>query len=164
MNPFKGRPLYTWFFGGLVCFVGALCLLAWFRPDPSAIAAPKPETTEPASDPSPAAKASPSFADLVGDIAFAPLKSNKIITASAVLDPPIPAPLATVAAAEASAPQSPSPCEITVRRLAGATRAPVRESIFDDIEAKYELIRVNDNQRFLAIKSACVKRGPSKRG
>jgi hypothetical protein len=46
-------------------------MLAWFRPDPSAIAAPKPETTEPASDPSPAAKASPSFADLVGDIAFA---------------------------------------------------------------------------------------------
>jgi hypothetical protein len=51
-----------------------------------------------------------------------------------------------------------------VRRLAGATRAPVRESIFDDIEAKYELIRVNDNQRFLAIKSACVKRDHPKRG
>jgi hypothetical protein len=41
---------------------------------------------------------------------------------------------------------------------------PTRESFLDDIEAKYEQIRVNANQRFSAIRSACVPKGHPKRG
>lgn len=160
------KPIpYTWLFGGAICAGVLFAMLAWFRPDPSAIAAPKLEATEPATEPSPPPKASPTFAELVGDIAFAPLKANKIAPPiRSEIDPSIPPPLATVAAAEAKAPPSPSSCETLIRRLAWTTKAPVKETIFDDIEAKYELIRVNDNQRFSAIRSACVKRDPSKRG
>lgn len=129
--------------------------------------------TEPA-EPVPAGPASiskfPNFNDILGDGEFAILKSksSKLATIASAeippISPPSPPPLATVAAAEAKAPPDPSPCEIAVRRHAYTTKPPVRETILDDVEAKYEFIRMNSNQRFAAIRSACVKGHPPKRG
>lgn len=150
-----------------VCAIGALAVtfigLAYFRPDPHARLVTATATEPPVAEPAPVIKL-PSLTELFDTGTFAPLKpKGEKLSSPAAIDPPIPAPLATVAAAEASAPQGPSPCEVAARRLAWSTRAPIRDSILDDIEAKYELIRVSDNQRFLAIRSACVK-GHPKRG
>lgn len=107
----------------------------------------------------------PSLGDIFQDRTFAPLKGPKIAAASIVNEEPAKEPpLATVAAAEAKAPPSPDPCEIAIRRLARTTAVPLKESIFDDVEAKYEKIRVDNNQRFLAIRGACVKGTHPKRG
>lgn len=158
------KPIpYTWLFGGAVAAIAVLASVAHLRPDPAAIASPTAASPVAPAEAAPAPKL-PSFADLLETTAFAPLKSSKLSTV-AITDPPAPPPLATVAAAEATAPKSLDPCEVAVRKLARTTAAPIRETILDDIEAKYELIRVNANQRFSAIRSACVKvRDHPKRG
>lgn len=158
------KPIsYTWLIGGALATAAVFAAFAYSSRDPSAVAAPSPALIQPTLELTPTSKL-PSFADLVESTGFIALKGPKLPPPVIAEPPPDPPPLATVAAAEATAPKSPDPCEVTVRRLARTTVVPVKETIFDDIEAKYELIRVNDNQRFLAIRSACVKRDHPRRG
>lgn len=157
-------PSYSFLAVGTVGALVVLALLSRPSPDASAITT---AATAPISAPPEASVTPAKFPELseIFNEGFGPLKAKGGRLAAVVAqEPPDPPPLATVAAAEATAPKSPDPCELTVRRLARTTAVPVKQTIFDDIEAKYELIRVNDNQRFLAIRSACVKRDHPKRG
>ena len=144
---------YTWPFVGTVCCVGVLAIAAALRPEPAAMAQPEPAAvTKP-----------PTFGDLIEGGAYTfktdrlPKAANIDPPPAPVTSPPTPAPEPVQEPATPPAPQAPTPCEIAIRRLAFATTAPVRESILDDIEAKYEAGRINANQRFVAIRFACVK-------
>lgn len=157
-------PSYSFLAVGTVGALVVLALLSRPSPDASAITtaatAPIPAPSEASVTPAKFPELSEIFNDGFGLIK----PKGGRLPAVVAQEPPSEPPLATVAAAEAKAPPGPSSCEIAVKRLAWVTKVPVKETIFDDIEAKYEQIRASDNQRFLAIKSACVKGSPPKRG